>query len=752
MEMAGSNRRRFLGQLATGVAGGSMTTALSAETAKKKKGGGGGSTNGEAAVNAPGSLADLGPGGIATKFWIDPRLATKVALPWRKIHIEFHNSQHQAKIGERFNADEFADRLVQAHINGASVFAKDMFGYSYYPSECGPVHPSLSFDLLGAQVAALRKRKIMVLAYYMTTWNPELAERRPEWLVFSRDRTPGLTKFDGTFGCSVENKGCVTSSLCLANDDFVKGELAHIKELVSRYELDGVWIDGSGPSMECFCHQCLRQLRAKGLDPLDSRVQYDHKVALHSDFLKRIHEVVNETRPGCKIDPQNEGSYGLGQRTAFMDFSDLEALFTDNVWYGYYYFPTVVRYSRGFGMPTYGLTTRFKGFWGDFGGLKLPAQLQTECATIVANGVRCDLGDQMHPNARLDPAVYHIIGKAYQHIEQLEPYLDRAVPVTEAAILASGRPLETPCTETNFGWVKLLSESRVQFDIVDQTAEWERYAMLVLPDELALDAQTASRLNAFVAGGGALVVTHKGGLVAGTDSTWLERYGLHYAGMSAFKPAYFVPQDGLTGEIPSYEYALYEGASQWRAEAPATTLALLGEPLFQRSPKHYTSHAQTPFDHTTSYAALARSGRVALIAFPMGQSYYNQGYWIYRQAFQKVLKEVLPAPLIQSDAPLSTELSLTHQAARPDAGRKARYMVHIVNYSPVRGTPKHQVFYEDPIPLANVTVRLNLPLDVSVARAVVAGLDLPVRRVAGGGVEALVPRVAIHEVLSFEES
>src|SRR6202011_996910 len=116
----------------------------------------------------------------------------------------------------------------------------------------------------------------------------------------------------------------------------------------------------------------------------------------------------------------------------------------DMVWYGYYYFPTVVRYSRGFGMPTYGLTTRFKGFWGDFGGLKFPSQLQTERATIVANGVRCDIGDQAHPNGRLDPAVYHVIGKAYQHIEKLEPYLDQAVPVTEAARLTSGLPLETP--------------------------------------------------------------------------------------------------------------------------------------------------------------------------------------------------------------------------------------------------------------------------------------------------------------------
>src|SRR5204863_9523465 len=144
---------------------------------------------------------------------------------------------------------------------------------------------------------------------------------------------------------------------------------------------------------------------------------------------------------------------------------------------------------------------------------------------------------------------------------------------------------------------------------------------------------------------------------------------LHYEGMSPFTPAYMVPRDNFTGDIPSYAYALYESASQWRAEAPATTLAVLGEPLFQRSPEHYTSHSQTPFDHTTSYAALARSGRVALVAFPVGEGYYNQGFWIYRQAFQKALSEVHRVPLVQSDAHISTELSLTHQVAKSGVGR-----------------------------------------------------------------------------------
>src|SRR5262249_7196914 len=156
------------------------------------------------------------------------------------------------------------------------------------------------------------------------------------------------------------------------------------------------------------------------------------------------------------------------------------------------------------------------------------------------------------------------------------------------------------------------------------------------------------------------------------------------------------------------------------------------EPLFQRGPEHYMSHQQTPFDHTTSYAAVARSGRVALLAFPLGQGYYNQGFWAYRQAFQKALAEVLPTPLIQTDAHLSTELSLTHQAADPSRGREERYLAHIVNYSPVRRTPRHTDFYDDPIPLSDVMVRVNLPLRVSKATALYAGKDLPVRRTAGG--------------------
>jgi len=687
-------------------------------------------------------LAGVATAGIfaanGRRIWIDPRQASLPNRPWRKIHLDFHNSEHVSKIGDQFNAGEFGDRLLKANVDAIVVFAKDMHGYFYYPSRYGPVHPGLNFDLLGAQVAACRERKIAVYAYYCTTWDNYLAERNPGWLVVKRDRTNYLPKFDQTPGWT---------ALCLAHEDFVELVLKHTREFVSRYELDGAWFDMPVPiAGECFCRRCLETLRARGLDPFSSEVQRRHKQEIHISFLERATRTVRQTRPSCQVDYNGQCVFGLAARVPYMDNIDIEALPTAG--WGYYYFPTLVRYTRTSGLTSYGMTGRFHSSWADFGGLKLPAQLDLELAGIVANGARCDIGDQMPPSGRLDPSVYHVIGKAYARIKALEPWLENAVPVTEAAIITGGLPLENLSTEANFGISKLLIESRIQFDVVEPDAGWERYGAVVLPDELRVDEQLAARLLKYASQGGSILVSNLAGVLKDGSRSWLEPYGLRYQGVSPFKPAYMIPRAGFTGDIPSYEYALYEGAGQWKAEAPAETLATLGEPAFQRSPQHYTSHAQSPFDHETNYAAIARSGPVALFAFPLGASYFTRGYWGYRQAFQYVIRRLLGTPLIETDAPLSTELTLTHQAAR--AGQRERYLVHVVNFSPLRRAPKHPDYYEDPIPLTNVRVRLNLSIRPFAVRAVVAGCDLKYQSAAAGGIEVTLERVPVHEIICFE--
>ena len=106
---------------------------------------------------------------------------------------------------------------------------------------------------------------------------------------------------------------------------------------------------------------------------------------------------------------------------------------------------------------------------------------------------------------------------------------------------------------------------------------------------------------------------------------------------------------------------------------------------------------------------------------------------------------MLPQRLLKTNAPLSTEVTVTHQAAQK------RYLVHVINYSPVRKAPPHPEFHEDPIALTDVTVRLNMPLKVTAARALIAGEKLRVRA-DRGGVAVSLARVPVSEVICLEEA
>jgi hypothetical protein len=678
--------------------------------------------------------------GETLEYWIDRRF-TKFKTPWRKVHLDFHNSKYVPRIGADFNAQTWGDQLVAGNVDSIVVFAKDMHGYFYYPSQYGPVHPSLSFDLLGEQVKACRERDIAVYAYYCTAWDHYLADKHPEWNMRKRDGSDYRPKAGEIPGWT---------ALCLGNKGFVDLMAEHIREFVSGYDLDGAWLDMAEPRVpECYCPECVRQIKAAGKDPFDQKVQREHQNKNFIEFHRRMKELVHGIKPSCQVDFNDIGIGQVSERAEFLDNIDIEALPTGG--WGYFYAPAQVRYQRNFGIPVYGMTGRFVSSWADFGGLKLDQQLDVELASLVANAARCDVGDQMPPNGQLDAAVYHVLGKSFGRIKKLEPWLDQAAPVTEAALMIPSVAMGIVNQPFIYGLVKLMIESHLQFDLLEQDQEWERYNLVVIPDELMPDSKTIERLHQYIEKGGSVIVCHNGGLQAETKQSWLDRYGMKFEGQSPFNPAYFVADSNFVKDMPGYAYALYDGASQWKIQAPARSLAQLGEPLFQRSPEHYTSHRQSPFDHITDYSVLAMSGKLGLIGFPVGNGYYGKGYWIYREAFIHLVNEFIPKKLVETNAPLSTEVTVAYQEANEAFSRPERYMVHLINWSPVRKTPQHPEMHEDVIPLTNIQVKLNIPLLNVAAKTAVSGEKLK-HRLVDHGIEVTVPKIPAHEVVCFEIS
>lgn len=673
------------------------------------------------------------------KVFIDPRFHTFIT-PWRKVHLDFHNSHHIPEIGANFVVNRWGDQLVEGNVDSIVVFAKDMHGYFYYPSAYGPVHPGLSFDLLEGQVKACRERGIAVYAYYCAAWDHYLAEKHPEW---------NMRKLDGSDYRPGKGETPGWTALCLGNEEFVDLIASHVTEFVTNYDLNGAWLDMAEPiAPECYCDECMRQIRAAGNDPFDKDIQRLHQNRNFIEFHRRMKDLVHSLKPGCQVDFNDIGLGKVSERAEFLDSIDVEALPTDPQW-GYFYAPLQLRYQRNFGLPVYGMTGRFITSWADFGGLKLPKQLDVELASIVANCTRCDVGDQMPPNGVLDPAVYKVLGKSYGKIKKYQPWLEQAAPVTEAALLVPDIPMDRIMHKYLYGITKLMIESHLQFDVLEPSQEWEKYSLVIIPDELNPDANTVKRLISFIDNKGSVIVIHNGGLQAENGKTWLEKYGFSYEGPSPYTPAYLVAGDNFFGDMPGYAYALYNGASQWKVKDPAGSLAQLGEPLFQRSSEHYTSHRQSPFDHSTDYSALASSGNIGLISFPIGQAYYEKGYWVYREAFIQILNEVLKGRIIETNAPLSSEVTVAFQKAEEKAARPDRYIVHVINWSPVRKTPPHPDFYDDPVPLRDIWIKLNIGVRPSSVRSLVSGIKHK-WHYSEGAVEVTIPRIEINEMICFE--
>lgn len=610
---------------------------------------------------------------------------------WRKVHLDFHNSRHVREVGHRFDADEFVSTLQAAHVDSIVVFAKDMHGYSYYPTQVGTAHPGLSRDLLGEQVAACRAADIEVSAYICTLWDHLLAETRPEWLSVRRD---------GSTYLPAPGDPPDWTALCASNEELVALQEAQAAEVLEGFPVDGIWFDMPYPrDAECFCPRCLDGIRAAGGDPYDVATQRHYQHRLHKSFLSRVYEACHRAKPGVQVDFNNQPCFGLPERLGWMDSIDIEALPTAQ--WGYDFFPLVARYTRTLPLASFGMTGRFLRGWGDFGGVKSQNQMRAEAWHIVSLGCRCDVGEQMPPDGVLEKAVYSAIGAGFAEIKSLEPWLEGSTPVAEAAMLVEGLPLDTLATSSACGLAKALAELSVQFDVVETSGDWEKYGLVVV-EGIEVSEAFGLRLGAFVANGGRLVLL-------GESSAW----GADGWSSASVQPAFAVAP-GESSE--DYPFALYGPSWGWTPRG--VVLAREGVAAFSRSGEAYTSHAQSPFDHETGRAVASVEGPIGRVGVRLGELYAQTGYWFARDLLGRVTESVMPERLVQAQpCPILVTLAAGE--------RRGQWLVHVFDSTVVRPSAGHPPFYDDAPSRGPVRFSLNLGRVVSKVTAVRLGEELP---------------------------
>lgn len=675
-------------------------------------------------------------------------------LNFRQIHLDFHNWGDYPDFLAQFDPEEFAETLAKAHVSSVTVFGRCAQGWIYYDSQLFPEHkhPNLARNLLPEQIDACHKRGIRTPIYIIIQCDPMVAAEHPEWRVITKDGRQHQWVADGPYAASFWHMLCVNTPY----RDFLK---AHVKEILDTMPVDGFFFDIVNP-MDCSCTYCRADMQAQGIDPADDAARMAFAQQMLHDWMAEMTVFVRSINQTCTIF-YNSGHIGPRHHTIAPSFTHLELESLPSGGWGYLDFPLTVRYARTLGLDCMGMTGKFHTSWGDFHSYKNQAALEFECFNMLALNAKCSIGDQLHPNGRLDPIAYELIGSVYRQVEQKEPWCRNAKPVTEIAVLHpeeffGGTAQQLP--KSAMGAVRMLQEDKQQFDLVDSQQDFSHYRLLVLPDVVPVSPQLAKKLEAYIAAGGSLIASFESGLdiekqdfalsalgVRKKSTGPLDADGRPVAG--CFFPQnhyaeYILPQAPMAGALAQTEYVMYARGMDVEAIGGSDVLAWTIRSYFDRNWRHYVSHLQTPSSGVKGGPAVIKNSRVIYFSHPIFSQYQKNAPIWCRQLFTNALHLLLPEPLVKVIAPSSALATLNEQP------EQSRYILHLLNYIPERRGEDFDTI-EEVIPLHNVVVSLKIDKAVRKVTCVpeFKTLDFTLREAR---IEFIVPELDGHQMISLE--
>jgi hypothetical protein len=431
--------------------------------------------------------------------------------------------------------------------------------------------------------------------------------------------------------------------------------------------------------------------------------------------------------------------------------SELEILPTGG--WGYDVMPAYARYARTLAKPWFMMTGRFHKSWGDLGGLRPEASLLFDCYNAIANGGGCSIGDHLHPRGRLDRRVYERIGSVFAKTRALDPWSDGAKAQAEIAVICPAAR-HIPCralgfdhaaSEALFGAARMLLELKQQFDVCTGAEDLTQYRVLVLPDNITLDARLAAAVRRHLRRGGGIISSAFAGMNPEKTAFALPEYRLAVAGPEPWNPSFLKATGALAREISDRVITIYRPGAALRARKGAQVLARLHQPYFNNGEwdgRH--EYVYIPPDKDTGRPALARCGNLFHFSFPVFAGYYHDAVLEFKHLVRHCLDQLLPRPMVQAPAlPSFGQVTVTTQPGR--------CLVHLLTYLPEKRGPAIEII-EEPIVVRDIALALRRDLLPRVKRVYLAPArqELALQEEAGY-LRVTVPEVAGYQMVVFEE-
>ena len=642
----------------------------------------------------------------------------------RQVHLDFHTSE-LLPVGNKFSKEQFQKALKAGHVNSITVFSKCHHGWSYHPTEVNEMHPTLDFDLLGAQLEACKEIDVNAPVYISAGFDEKEYLKRPEWRWCPSPDKDELEEY---------NKEVHFHALCF-NTGYLDFLCKQIEEVMVKYNPCGIFLDIIA-SRVCYCDKCVSDMKAMGLDIENAEDRENFAQIVLNKYLQKTNEAVRKHSTTATIFHNSghvpKGDYRYIDRNTHLE---LESLPTGG--WGYDHFPLSAAYVRTVKDKEYlGMTGKFHHSWGEFGGYKHPNALIYETALSVANGAGCSIGDQMHPLSELNAATYNLIGKAYSLIEEKEPWLDGAVNVADIAVLSAEATIKNRDTKADIGANRMLLENHFLYNFIDETADLSQYKLLILPDVSGYSPEMTEKIKTFAQNGGKIIAT---GESIVKDGKFILDFGAEYEGKNEFNPTYFIPEfDTVNGKT---EYVMRCDFNKFTS-SEGEIVAYMQNPYFNRTLEHFCSHAHAPNNPAENFHGAVINKNIAYIGWDIFTAYANHGHLCFKELFTYIIKKMLgDETTVFANLPDRAVLTYTTQE------KEHRHILHLLfAHTTVRG--KNTEVIEDTVPLYNVRCSVKSDKKPSSVRLVPSGENLNFNY-SEGRAEFTVPEVNIHQMVEI---
>lgn len=537
-------------------------------------------------------------------------------LRYRQIHLDFHTGPAIPDVGKNFEPEEFVKTMKSAYVNSVTAFAKGHHGLSYYPTKIGKMHPSLKKDLLGNIIKVCHREGINVVAYISVKLDEYIASKHPEYLQISPE---------GCLYTSPLQAGW--KAICL-NSEYVEYLHKQTEEVLKKYPVDGVFFDIVN-QLPCICKNCLEGMKKEKLNPEDENDLKKYVEIVEKKFLRETYNLVKKLRPEISIFFNSRLKIGMEDEFKYYTHFEIESLPSGG--WGYNHFPMMVKYFQTQKKEFLGMTGRFHRGWADFGGIKKDIALEYEIFTMLANGSKCSIGDQMHPRGTLDKQAYDLIGKIYKKVERVEKYYDKVKPYAEIGIFTEKKP-EGKVKESLEGAFRVLFETHNQFQIITEENNFEKYKLIIFPDFMRINERVEKKLKNYLKNGGKALFSFDSGLKKEKDEFIFDN--IKFERKSPYKPDYFRfdKKYNKYGTV----FVMYEPGNYVKVKK-GKVIAEVWKPYFNRTWQHFSSHFQTPYDKPAGYPAVIIEKNISYIWAPVFLNYITYGNNIYREMVEIAL-------------------------------------------------------------------------------------------------------------------